>query len=69
MARLRNWLLTGLLVLAPSALTLYVFYRLLNAVVTLGQDAFGLLGDFDYRLAEQTLGQGVKGQAPFSTRG
>ena len=32
MARLRNWLLTGLLVLAPSAITLYIFYRLLNAV-------------------------------------
>ena len=32
MARLRNWLLAGLLVLAPSAVTLYVFYRLLNAV-------------------------------------
>ncbi len=32
MARLRNWLLTGLLVLAPSAVTLYVFYRLLNTV-------------------------------------
>src|SRR5437762_474908 len=32
MARIRNWLLTGLIVLAPSALTLYVFFRLLNAV-------------------------------------
>ena len=30
--RLRLWLFTGLLVLAPSAVTLYVFYRLLNAV-------------------------------------
>jgi uncharacterized membrane protein len=29
---LRNYLLTGLLVLAPSALTLWVFYRLLNYV-------------------------------------
>lgn len=32
MSRLRNWLLTGLLVLAPSAVTLYVFFRLLNWV-------------------------------------
>jgi len=32
MGRLRNYLLTGLLVLAPSALTLWVFYRLLNYV-------------------------------------
>ena len=30
--RLRNYLLTGLLVLAPSAVTLWVFYRLLNYV-------------------------------------
>jgi uncharacterized membrane protein len=30
--RLRNYLLTGLLVLAPSAVTLWVFYRLLNWV-------------------------------------
>jgi len=29
---LRDWLLTGFLVLAPSVLTLYIFYRLLNAV-------------------------------------
>ncbi len=29
---LRDWLLTGFLVLAPSAVTLYVFFRLLNAV-------------------------------------
>jgi uncharacterized membrane protein len=29
---LRNYLLTGLLVLAPSAVTLWVFYRLLNFV-------------------------------------
>jgi len=28
--RLRNWLLTGLLVLGPTALTLWVFFRLLN---------------------------------------
>jgi len=32
MSRLRNWLFTGFLVLAPSAITLWVFYRLLNAV-------------------------------------
>jgi uncharacterized membrane protein len=32
LGRLRIWLLTGLLVLAPSAVTLYVFFRLLNAV-------------------------------------
>lgn len=32
MGRLRNWLLTGLLVLAPSALTFYIFFRLLNTV-------------------------------------
>ena len=32
MSRLRDWLLTGLLVLAPSAVTLYIFFRLLNAV-------------------------------------
>lgn len=32
MHRLRDYLLTGLLVLAPSALTLWVFYRLLNFV-------------------------------------
>ena len=32
MGRLRNYLLTGLLVLAPSAVTLWVFYRLLNYV-------------------------------------
>ncbi len=30
--KLRGWLLTGFLVLAPSAVTLYVFFRLLNAV-------------------------------------
>jgi uncharacterized membrane protein len=30
--RLRNWLLTGLLVLGPTALTLWVFFRLLNWV-------------------------------------
>ncbi len=30
--KLRNWLLTGLLVLAPSAITFYIFYRLLNYV-------------------------------------
>lgn len=30
--RLRNYLLTGLLVLAPTAVTLFVFYRLLNWV-------------------------------------
>jgi len=32
MSHLRNYLLTGLLVLAPSAVTLWVFYRLLNYV-------------------------------------
>jgi len=32
MGRLRNYLLTGLLILAPSAVTLWVFYRLLNYV-------------------------------------
>ena len=32
MGHLRNYLLTGLLVLAPSAVTLWVFYRLLNYV-------------------------------------
>jgi uncharacterized membrane protein len=32
MNRLRNWLLTGLLVLAPTAITITVFYRLLNWV-------------------------------------
>ena len=32
MSRIRNWLLTGLLVLAPSAVTLWVFFRLLNWV-------------------------------------
>src|SRR5262249_19155930 len=32
MNRIRNWLLTGLLVLAPAAITLTVFYRLLNWV-------------------------------------
>ena len=31
-SRIRNWLLTGLLVLAPSAITLYVFFRLINWV-------------------------------------
>jgi uncharacterized membrane protein len=30
--RVRNWLLTGLLVLGPTALTLWVFFRLLNWV-------------------------------------
>jgi len=30
--RIRSWLLTGLLVLAPSAVTLWVLYRLLNWV-------------------------------------
>jgi uncharacterized membrane protein len=30
MGRLRNYLITGLLVLAPTALTLWVFFRLLN---------------------------------------
>jgi uncharacterized membrane protein len=29
-ARLRQWLLTGLLILGPSALTLWVLYRILN---------------------------------------
>jgi uncharacterized membrane protein len=32
MRRLRDYLLTGLLVLAPSALTIWVFYRLINFV-------------------------------------
>src|SRR5262245_41765345 len=32
MGRMRNYLLTGLLVLVPSAVTLYVFFRLLNWV-------------------------------------
>lgn len=32
LGRLRLWLFAGLLVLAPSAITLYVFYRLLNTV-------------------------------------
>ena len=32
LGRVRVWLLAGLLVLAPSAITLYVFYRLLNTV-------------------------------------
>src|SRR5881397_3133928 len=32
MERLRNYLLTGLLVLGPTAVTLWVFYRLLNWV-------------------------------------
>jgi uncharacterized membrane protein len=32
LARLRNYLLTGLLVLAPTAITLYVLFRLLNWV-------------------------------------
>ncbi|MBI5169209.1 MAG: DUF502 domain-containing protein [Candidatus Eisenbacteria bacterium] len=32
LGRLRNYLLTGLLVLAPTAVTLFVFYRLLNWV-------------------------------------
>src|SRR5262245_7777867 len=32
MERLRNWLLAGLLVLGPTAITLWVFFRLLNWV-------------------------------------
>lgn len=32
LGRLRNWLFTGLLVLAPSAITITVFYRLFNWV-------------------------------------
>jgi uncharacterized membrane protein len=32
MGRIRNYLLTGLLVLAPSAVTIWVFFRLLNWV-------------------------------------
>jgi len=32
LGRLRRWLFAGLLVLAPSAITLWVFFRLLNAV-------------------------------------
>ena len=32
LGHLRNYLLTGLLILAPSAVTLWVFYRLLNYV-------------------------------------
>jgi len=30
LSRLRDWLLTGLLVLAPSVITIYIFFRLLN---------------------------------------
>ena len=32
MSRIRNWLITGLVVLAPTALTMWVFFRLLNWV-------------------------------------
>src|SRR6266536_904993 len=32
MGRVRNWLFTGLLVLAPTAITVWVFFRLLNWV-------------------------------------
>lgn len=32
MARLRTWFLTGLLVMAPSAVTIWILYRLLNWV-------------------------------------
>src|SRR5258706_3192132 len=32
MSRIRNWLITGLVVLAPSAVTVWVFFRLLNWV-------------------------------------
>ncbi|MBI1795486.1 MAG: DUF502 domain-containing protein [Candidatus Eisenbacteria bacterium] len=48
MRRLRSWLLAGLLVLAPSVLTLWVFYRLLNFVDNiLGR--FLRFSFFDYR--------------------
>src|SRR5437867_6571479 len=48
MSRLRNWLLTGFLVLAPSAITLWVFYRLLNAVDNL-LGRYLRFAAFDYR--------------------
>jgi len=34
-SRLRTWLLTGLLVLAPSTITIWVLFRLLNWVDSL----------------------------------
>lgn len=55
MSRLRDYLLTGLLALGPTALTLWVFIRLLNAVdrwlsdilrvLGLSAQSFGLAGD------------------------
>src|SRR5207247_8686336 len=46
--RLRNYLITGLLVLAPTAVTLWVFFRLLNWVDNLlGQ--FFRFAALDYR--------------------
>jgi uncharacterized membrane protein len=48
MGRLRNWLITGLLVLAPTAVTLWVFFRLLNWMDNLlGQ--FFRFAALDYR--------------------
>lgn len=46
-ARLRNYLITGLLVLAPTAVTLWVFYRLLNWVDNLLGQYFRFAA-FDY---------------------
>jgi len=48
MGRVRNYLLTGLLALAPSAVTLYVFFRLLNWVDNL-LGRYLLFGFADYR--------------------
>ena len=48
MGKLRNWLLTGLLVLAPSAITFYFFFRLLNAVDNL-LGRYLRFAAFDYR--------------------
>lgn len=48
MGRLGNWLMTGLIVLAPTAITLWVFFRLLNWVDNLlGQ--FFRFAAFDHR--------------------
>lgn len=48
MGRIRNWLITGLLVLAPTAVTLWVFFRLLNWMDNLlGQ--FFRFAALDYR--------------------
>ena len=47
LGRLRNYLITGLLVLAPTAVTLWVFFRLLNWMDNLlGQ--FFRFAAFDY---------------------